>query len=614
MNQKKVDFLEIQIEGFGSIIGPLVFKFKKRGLTIIRGVNGVGKTTILSAVAWAAYAVTLKNKASVLTWEHRRPDTYKGCKVALKFRRDGVLYEVIRCKEYKGKVEGTAGKNRVFIYKEGVLEPEAKLRNANPYLVNLIGMSFELFRASVVFGQKMKRLVEESGPDKKKVLEEAFNIAYIEKAKKLASGKLDKWRAEYAKINLEVTKWEATLKAKEEEYENLKNILAEFEADKALKIAGLQAKLDGYKAKANLTEKFQMGVSIQKWELKITDLKLRVAEAEAKQLELKAIQLKKDLSQAAKDKANENIEKWIKERDIIKTNKCDKCGSTISGAKTDELVNELTTDINSARISIADINKAILGYKMQLSSAQKADASSIDKYNKKIALLASQVADFESDIRQIDTYAKLSDEVKEEIKVERKRKPLYRMDEVQQAITELKEKIEPQQSLLDKLVRKVQIYNWMVTVPLSNSGLKNYIFNQMLSKVNQRLATYANRIGFKAKFEVDMQSALKNINVIVYQNNYPVPFEDLSGGQSQLINIAIAFSVHDVTAEDNINILLLDEVFESLSEENVEIVSNLIGEKAQDKAIYLVTHLKELITQGSQTIEVSASKGVTQIS
>jgi DNA repair exonuclease SbcCD ATPase subunit len=95
---------------------------------------------------------------------------------------------------------------------------------------------------------------------------------------------------------------------------------------------------------------------------------------------------------------------------------------------------------------------------------------------------------------------------------------------------------------------------------------------------------------------------------MVYEGQYPVPYEDLSGGQGQLVNIAIAFAIHDVVAADNVNLLILDEVFESLSSGNVEIVSSVISDKSADKSLFLITHQQDFTPQGAKVMYVSRGK------
>lgn len=49
-----------------------------------------------------------------------------------------------------------------------------------------MGSSFRLFKNTITFGQRLQRIAESSGPDKKALFEEAFEIGYITVAKNIA--------------------------------------------------------------------------------------------------------------------------------------------------------------------------------------------------------------------------------------------------------------------------------------------------------------------------------------------------------------------------------------------------------------------------------------------
>ena len=55
-----------------------------------------------------------------------------------------------------------------------------------------IGMSYNVFMNSVMFGQGCKRLIQETGPDKKKLFEDIFELNYLSEAKKVAQDRYQK--------------------------------------------------------------------------------------------------------------------------------------------------------------------------------------------------------------------------------------------------------------------------------------------------------------------------------------------------------------------------------------------------------------------------------------
>ena len=607
-----IKFKSITIEGFGSIIGPITITFAKRGLIIIKGPNGVGKTTILSALTWCIYGKPIKPNATVQTYDHLRGDLFKGTKVTLALARDDKQYTFIRCQEYKGKIGGVQGKNRVIVY-EGDTPKYDKVREANAYILKVIGLSFELFKASIIFGQKMKRLIEEDGPSKKKVLEEAFNILYIEKAKGLANDKLAKALKEYNAVNIIVSGLEGSKYAKEHEIERLEKLETTFETDKQNKVKELK-------------------VELKEWESKYTSDKIKVIREEIEESERFTVKYRNKIkavseqavavgpvgqrlakSKADKKQAKLDLSDYEDKKQSLLDNptKCPYCGGNIDNQTYREKIAELSLGINTCKKSIEICNKAIIRHKKEVASAEKLHTK-LELTNKKLNIILENITTLKGLKKDLENAFENITRLHKEIKEEKEKKPTWDIKVVKEELTLISNDLEHQELLKDKWSKKVDIYRWAIDKPLSNSGLKSFIFNQMVQKLNKQLSKYSSYINFRPYFEIDMESARKDVNIMVYNGEYPVPFADLSGGQGQLVNVVTAFAVHDIVAQDTFNILILDEVFESLSENNVEIISGLIEQKARDKAIYLITHLSGFAASNSTSLELTSLKGITQ--
>ena len=195
-----IQFGNIIIEGFCSI-PYLELNLGSKGITVIRGATGEGKTTILSALVWGAYGKNLKGKSDVNTWEKYRPKNYNGTKVEIYFGKDGKTHKITRCLKYKGEVNGAKGKDRL-IYEIDAVEVSEKNRGEIQALINAdLGMSYSLFMNSILFGQGMKRLIQESSSDQKDLFEEIFELGYISKARDIAKGYYTEALREYNEIS-----------------------------------------------------------------------------------------------------------------------------------------------------------------------------------------------------------------------------------------------------------------------------------------------------------------------------------------------------------------------------------------------------------------------------
>ena len=227
-------FIRIIIEGFASYEGYNELDLCPNSAVVIKAPNGSGKSTIFSSLVWCLYGKTIKGVSDVNTKKKYRTKEYKGTRVCTYFQKEGDVYMVTRCQYYTGNLEdGTKGRDRLQIIKNAeVVDIKSKPR-LQEYLVQELGLSYPLFMNSIMFGQGMKKLIQETNSDKKKIFEEVFNLNYLNIAKNIAQkGKSQiQWqvelcRSEYNSINREYESCRETyleLKESEEAFDKRRN-------------------------------------------------------------------------------------------------------------------------------------------------------------------------------------------------------------------------------------------------------------------------------------------------------------------------------------------------------------------------------------------------------
>lgn len=76
----------------------------------------------------------------------------------------------------------------------------------------------------------------------------------------------------------------------------------------------------------------------------------------------------------------------------------------------------------------------------------------------------------------------------------------------------------------------------------------------------------------------------------------------------------MAFAMFEsMSAARGINIAFLDEVFESLSSDNIEIVINLIRHIFENKTLFLITHHDSIPLSHSKILQVEKQNGLTYL-
>ena len=82
--------------------------------------------------------------------------------------------------------------------------------------------------------------------------------------------------------------------------------------------------------------------------------------------------------------------------------------------------------------------------------------------------------------------------------------------------------------------------------------------------------------------------------------------------EKQLVCVAMAFAMNEsLTMSKGINLAFLDEVFESLSSDNVEVVTSLIRHTFADKTLFLITHLDSLPLSNTKILQVEKVNGLS---
>ena len=185
-----ITLLSVNIEGFCSICEPTHLELNPQQTILIKAPNGSGKSSIFGAIVWGIYGKNLKGVSEVNTWKESQPKDYAGTKVELFFQRDSKIFKVVRCQNYKKILDdGAKGNNRLILYEDGVPCLIKRKLELQERINQDLGLSYNLFMNSIMFGQGLQRLITESNSDKKKLFEEIFDLNFLNIAKGIVQDK-----------------------------------------------------------------------------------------------------------------------------------------------------------------------------------------------------------------------------------------------------------------------------------------------------------------------------------------------------------------------------------------------------------------------------------------
>lgn len=562
-------FLNLEAEGFCSI-ESLHLQLNPTCTILIKAPNGKGKSTILSALVWAIYGKNLKGVSEVNTWKQVRPKDYKGTKVQVYFQKDSHTYKIVRCQKYDEVLEdGAKGKDRLIFMKDGDIVDIKGKGKIQDFINREIGLSYTLFMNSIMFGQGIKRLIQESNSDKKKIFEEVFDLEFLNLAKGIALQDKNNVIAQINEVEHQSQILKRELEVNKEAYFDLRDREKSFK--KRIKEERRELKQDREKLTSLLIQKQKqikdevdasIQIKIKKQNKVILDLRGKIKDA--------------------KSLSNVPLKKVIKEL-VIQL----EAGHYKRALR----------DAKSIYKAFSDLDKYDKEYQEALERLEELSSVN-DKYRK----LKSECDDIASDIATVD--GDLSKLKAEKLKV---MSPKYK-----QKLREIRKNLRKVDEDFHNKEAELENYNWLINDPLGNNGIKAYLFDSSLEFLNKCLDKYAEVLGFRIEFNIDLGTARKEFVTLIERDGQIIDYDELSGGEKQLVNVAMAFAMNEsLTMSKGINLAFLDEVFESLSSDNVEVVTSLIRHTFADKTLFLITHLDSLPLSNTKILQVEKVNGLS---
>lgn len=610
-------FEKITIESFGSIKGPFEYVFDSPGINLILGKNGSGKTTILNALAWCLYKQLLKKGSSIEPWKHTQDKKYRGTMVSVNFRDDKNSYQVTRCKDFKGNIgkPNQRGGSKLFFFTNGELDKKKYKSNIQPDVEKAIGYSFTLFKNAILFGQEVERLMKESGPNKRKVFEEAFDTSFIDEAKDKVEVRLKKRKAIEEKYAAMVERFTEDLEHFDMTTDDLLQInerrIKSLEEDKKNLKKEIQ-KLDSWLFSNN-----------QDIEGQVEDIEAQLKEAQSKiDSKLSDEEFRLNMWINTKDQERETLKDEIEFlfKESRKNKVCPVCNQPLAKAKITDIKNKMAKKMGELKKR----SSAVKGELEKLRAKYKKVLKAIDnqeKYAEQVSKLVIALRKArEARDKVAPTIALIGDKKDKQIPAIKKsiqnliNEQLVLKKDREKKKAALKIKLGSATASYKHYQKKNELDEWLVKDPLSTKGLRAYIFDSMLQDLNDALREYRQFVNFGIRAYVDLETGRKDIKIAIIKKGEEIPYEDLSKGQKQLTDAILAFGINDtITKNRPINIFLMDEVFESLSIDNVEIISNIVMQKASKYSIHMITHLTSFQPRGiKKTVLQLNNQGYTE--
>jgi len=204
------------------------------------------------------------NTDQVPSWEWIRPKGWRGTRVAVDWTKGEWDYRVIRHQKFLGTTSGISGASKLIILRKSIAEDkftdahivgeEHHKGNQQEWIERVLGIDGKTFLNSVVFGQRMKRLIEATNDEKRKLFEGLFDLEFIAQARKVGTEKMKVCENANIKISTELVEQTRQLEDAKEDLLESEESTKKAQEEKQNKIRELQAEVEEVE-RAILTQK-----------------------------------------------------------------------------------------------------------------------------------------------------------------------------------------------------------------------------------------------------------------------------------------------------------------------------------------------------------------------
>lgn len=640
---KKVNIDRIVVRGFGTYVQEFEFEMDRGGVNIIRGQNGAGKTTLFSALVWCLYQVNLKGTANdaVATWKEARPKEFKGTRVVVYLTVDGVKYAIARHIKYKGNTYGVPGESDLLIFKEneeheltkaGLVSSVRGKADTQAVVDKLLGVDARTFTNSVMFVQRSRRFIEADNAEKRKLLEELFDLGFVDLMKERADEKVKKYQGELDENTNARGRLEVKADGIDDRLEDARTAVAKWEERRDTEVTELEEEADEVSNEHDTKEKEILGC-----DKVIKELGPKVGDTEKVKGVTRAIDAayQKALSEHSAGKVhlgdvereitrlNDQIKDKKLEIEKVKTT-CPTCQAPLKAEKIKEVKDAKTKELKGLEKALGFQQEARTAAQKRLKELAQEYDTAAEKKEKDGDVLAGMLRKYNQAVdqkriygEQLPTLRTRHDNLRDKIKRLKagEGKPEVDVPALEKEALAVRGQITEVSGVITKLEKRISRYNWWRTIGLGVKGLKAYVFSAMLEQLNRHMEKYAERMGLGVRFSVDLTKPSMPFVTECFKDGILVDYRDLSGGEKQRIDIAMLFAMHDlVTTIVKFNVLVMDEVFEGLDQEGMEQVFDLIRTKAgTGTTVYVITHSTRVDSLQCKKLEVVKHDGQSEL-
>lgn len=586
-----IEFKKVHIKNFFSI-KEIEFEFFEKGLTLLYGKNGHGKSVMFDAIYWCLFGSTTKGvKANQVINDTIR----RNCSVCIEFKDQSNEYILTRYRKHTDKANA---------FELTVNGEEIKERDVQEQVYEILGTDENVFSiANMISNDNSSNILELTHARRADIFEQIFGLSLLDEyeskvRKNLTTVKkeLDENTEMLIRLKTELQTLKRSISDYEETKEEKKNELVETinelkEENKALQKVDVK-KLEKFRSKKKSLLDETIGYQ---------DL-IRKFESDLKSSNIMLIDTEKNLV-----KSKEELNKLVED-------KCYVCGTSVNSKKIKQIKAEKEAEIDvyndnkhDLSVRIGKMEKELLKLKEKLFEATKqieAINIQVNADNLTNVDVDSLKKEIEENDKSIDRLGKLIVEIETDNYIRQKK----------QEVNALEKKV-PKYENVDINLKKdeSQWEFWKEAFNLKKpNNIKKFKISDILKKFNEDVAHYVNVFFPENKVIIEFDKSL--VETIIFDGKERA-YKQFSKGQRKKLNNAINFAFFDMArmVSKPIKMLIVDECADGLDSESEKSVLDMLSAIADKNAVYIISHSDNTKNSVDNIYKVEMNKGFTEI-
>ena len=630
---------DISIQNFLSI-GNIDLSLSGRGLVLVSGVNrdvvsgdsnGAGKSSLLEAVVWVLYGRTLRDiPADAVVNRFAEAGTL----VQLDFTVDGKSYQVRRARKH------SQYNNGLFLFCGSDDLTLGTVKQTQERLESILGMDFTTFTSSVVFGQGYASVFTTMrDADRKEVLEKILELHVFSQCFEVV-------KADYRSLELEATKLSSTLNTLQTTEQTLKQAVESLKLKLVKRQKEIQDEIQ--ELDHSIQSDTKTGIQLRakrdqlKTELAGIDENLKeyreVVQPYIKNLgellnKSKGTYLSLENQRQVMEKRIQALQKKVDNITAEYLGKpCDRCGRVITEQELPHVLASVLKDLEAdgqATQNLIDQVKKVKAeyqkYEKEYNQKLTEKDERFDEFLKQRNVLQNELNLVTGKLSQIVEGLKRMKQSKQE------KETSTELDTIQTLITEKQveldtvlDSIQENQEKLNSLKVNQEVLSFWKN-GFGSGGIKSWVINGYLDFINERIQYYIQQLGY-ANVVVQFvpvvstrgENEVDRIELQVVNGSGGEGYLANSGGERRRIDVAVLCALQDLVRSrkgKDVNVLFLDEIFDTLDGAGIESVVYLLGNFIQneDDSIFVISHNSELKPYFDRVITMVKENKVTRL-